>query len=163
MMHPGGRTLVIRNPNKALLSVTHHNKSYVVGFEDTRLANLVISALPQHPSLRLKRNHWENVGLDVQKGLVTLKVPINKVPANIIIDPEAEITFPRLTPTDPVDSMDLVYNLDILPTTEFLMFPFKRNLGIVVPYKLIKASTGEFTCMANVVESAGLYDFNESK
>jgi len=154
-------TLTIRNPQNALLSVTHLYKSYVVGFDDPKLANLVISCLPQHPTLELKRNHWENVGLDVQKGLVALNVPIQQVPSSIVIDPEANIFFPRIKATDPIDSMDLVFTLDSVPTEEFLMLPFTRNLGIVIPYKLIDAAPGGYMCQANVVESAGLYDFRE--
>jgi hypothetical protein len=154
-----GKTYLIKNHNM-YLSVTHLDRTYLVGFNDIKLVNVIAASLPQNPALQLKRHNWDNVGLDVQKGLVALKVPIEKVPSSIIVDPEAELTFPKIQATDPLDSLDFAYDVEEVSGEDFLMYPFKRNLGVISPYEIARYTSKEYVCNCNLVESSGVYKFD---
>lgn len=168
----GSRISIIEHKN-TYLSVPHANKNYLIGFPDSKMAYLVRATLPRplSPPIELKRRHYVDVTQEVNLSLLKMNIPIqsSSPSGEVVIDPEARLTFPKSQSFGALDgahdisiSIDIPENTDTeeyevrhMPLERFMMFPFEKNLGIVMPYDLVHADDDKYIFTANLVEPSG--------
>ena len=133
-------------------------RHYVIGFPNAVLARRIQYMMAPEPCIRLYRRDAIDVTDEVNAGLSTFGV--NQVSGTVTIDPRATLHIPKQDQALPADHPmnDGMYHLAIIPIEEFLMFPFEKNLGIIMPYEVQTENTHEIVLLSNVVESAESMD-----
>lgn len=128
-------------------------RPYLIGFTNVTLARNVQYNLPADPNIRLLRRDFIDVTQEVANGLDELNVPRPDA-TSIIIDPRAQLYIPKNQ--NPVSSHPLHdpgYHLDEIPYEDFMMYPFDKNIGIIMPYEIETEDDNMFTLRANVIEA----------
>lgn len=127
-----------------LLSVVHNHKKYVIGTHSRDIANIIRRKLGHEGDLYLGRKNIYDVTHDVNQGLRSIGLDVNV--QKVTIDTHAELTIINKE-TEGVD-----YNITLIEPEEFLLYPIQKNIGIVMPYDLIKENGFIVTYMTNVVD-----------
>lgn len=149
---PSPKFHLIKQGHKCL-GLQHCNASYVVGFKNPLLARKVHYTL--HPEadkrIRLERSVTFDVTDDVTDGLGSLG--INYVGQKVTIDTQALLHLPKHGAGGVLDPMnDVGFHLDIVEACNFYMYPFERNLGVIMPYELLEESADELVMWSHVID-----------
>jgi hypothetical protein len=158
MLNIHGKVSVIQNSKKNVLSVQSNNKNMLVGFPTQNMAARVCMNLPVKPQLSLTRKASENIALDVKRSLMQLNVPIRNVADNITVDVSAELVIHKELPREYElnDTIDILifndFHVDDVLAMDFMMYPFDRNIGIVIPYSLDFENDDKYVFTCNVIE-----------
>lgn len=147
---------VIKNTKGSMLSVNHVHQ-YVVGFPNATLTRRVLRYLPSNPSLGLQRHFFEDINLDVKRGLMAMDVPVTDMPNELIIDTAALLTIPKLHPVELYDDIsssddDECYDLFTMDMMDFFMMPLEKNVGIIIPDETLEDSESHYIFRSYVVE-----------
>jgi hypothetical protein len=129
----------IHKSNKTI-GFTYNHRHYVIGFSNVMMARKVQYSMNKDPIITMVRSDIE---MDLSK----------KVKEKLVIDLRASLFITK-------GKRDDQLHLETCSHREFLMFPYEKNVGIVMPYQLIDESEVEFHFKAHVVEPAdsiGLY------
>lgn len=127
-----------------ILSVVHNQKKYVVGTHSRAIAEGIQKKLGHEGSLYLCRKSVYDVTQDVNEGLRSIGLDVNV--QKITVDTHAELTIVDKN-TDGIN-----YNLNLVEPEEFLLYPIHKNIGIVMPYDLIKDNGYIVTYLTNVID-----------
>jgi len=150
---------VVKNANGNLLSV-HHVHQYVIGFEKSALSKKVIYNLPSKPVLELRRHYFEDINLEVKRGLMSMNIPITDIPNEIIIDTAALLTIPKVHPFERFGehdathdaTYDATYDVYTMDMVEFLLMPLEKNVGVVMPHQMLEDSETQYIFRSYVIE-----------
>jgi hypothetical protein len=68
------------------------------------------------------------------------------------IDPTANLSIQKFigSPADPLN--DGNYHQSIYYDSEFLMYPYKKMIGLILPYEIIEESETEFKLLSTVID-----------
>lgn len=129
-------------------------RHYIIGFQSVAQARKVQYSLAPEPSLYLQRTDFEDVTPQINEGLT--KFGVASLDASIIIDTRARLHIPKGDAKLPSDHPlnDGNFHLSSIPMEEFLMFPFEKDIGIIIPYDLEKEDDNEFVFVSQVVEGS---------
>lgn len=127
---------------------------YAIGFASAVLARHVMYCIPPEPQggMGLRRSASHNVTSDVNTGLNELGMP--NVSGSVTVDAHATLWLPKLDPALPPALNDGMFHLTELPMEEFLMFPFDRNMGILLAYTMQDETDSQMVLHASLVEPA---------
>ena len=157
---PGMQTpkmYVLKQGNKSL-SLIHCERHYVIGFQSSSMARKVhynlhpaVGTGPSSPNMRLERYEEIDVTQEVKQGLGDLDVPFRA--QSVTIDTQATLFLPKHevgAPHDP--SNDMGIHLSTVDVSDFMMYPFENQLGIIMPYDLVHERPHEFLFKAQVID-----------
>ena len=149
---------LIKQRNKSL-SIVDQNNHYVVGFRSALTARKVHYNMKSDMSsdaLRLERAERLDVTRTVKAGLATLGVSAEQFRAEkVCIDTRALLFVPKspaLTGSAFDPQHDAGFHLATMDFSDFLMYPFEHNVGIILPYELLHERPHEFVFQSQVID-----------
>ena len=130
--------------NNKMIGFYHMNKPYVVGFKNAHIARNVMYHLPLEPSFTLLQRN-PIMYQDSQTGV------------DIRVDNEATIFIPKTQFLSL--SKDEGYYLLGMDYEEFVVYPYTKNIGVILPYVLLDENEEEFVYRSHVIEPLDLSSF----
>lgn len=139
----------IRSNTQGLIGVSHAQKHYVVGFKRVSMANKVNRLIHQAPKLYLERSKIIDVSRDVYGNLAAMGIQ-TEIPS-ILVDTAAKLTVLK-------DTNDVVRDTEVhrLATEEMFMYPFERNLGVIMEYDMYSEDSEKIVFLCNVIDPCGI-------
>ncbi len=115
----------------------HGEQFYIIGFSSDKMARRVQYNLHPSPYIHLKKNN--KIELDIMK-------------KKISIDPCGELRVQKYigSPSDPLN--DGNYHISIYYDSEFLMYPYKKMVGLIIPYEITDETDTEFNLLSTVID-----------
>lgn len=125
---------------------------YVIGFESITLARWMHYSLHPEKQLRIERTHRIDVSEDVNTQMLSLGLDTNLQVEKLTIDPEAKLIIPKMqgSALDPMNDIGL--HLDSMMTEDFMMMPFSKRVGIIMPYTIDSEDGESAVLSAHVVD-----------
>ncbi len=162
MMLPSSSTAnklyVLKQGNKSLsivddiCSVRRHH--YVIGFGSPLMARKVHYNLRPDPvpDMRIERAERIDVTQQVKEGLDAMGVDFKA--DSVCIDTRALLFVPKYTtPGTTLDPQhDAGIHLATMDYSDFMMYPFEHNLGVIMPYELLHERPHEFVFRSHVID-----------
>lgn len=133
-----------------LLSVVHNQKKYVIGTHRRDIADVIRKKMGHEGDLYLGRKNVYDVTHDVNQGLQSIGLDVNV--QKVTIDTHAELTIVNK------ETEGISYNIDLIEPEDFLLYPIHKNIGIVMPYDLIKDNGYILTYLTNIVDPCDDYE-----
>ena len=132
----------IRRGNKTVSVRQSSGEDYVIGFRSPIYARNVLHNMHPEPRILLLRDANNDLGpeLNLDEDLV------------LNLDVSATLYVPKFAgnPLDPMN--DGGFHVHQYTEDEFLMFPFHKNLGTVMPYLLLDETADEFVFKTLVMD-----------
>ena len=136
-----------------VIGLNDRSKPYVIGFKNSLYAYKIRDVVHQKPEIYLRRGRIESVQEDVIFGLKTQYGITSNIP-EITIDMDAEIEIPKKKK----DTESLVLNINRLENDEFIMYPFTKGTGVILPQKLIFEDDLKYIFKTQVIDPAESID-----
>ncbi len=137
-------TLHVINHKNNFMNLQNNNKTYLIAFPKKFHATIVKNQINIDSKIYFTNRTYINVKDDVNYGLIPYDVP--KIKNDILIDDNAFLHI----------SKSLEYNtnfiIDKYDLSDILLYPFTKNIGIVLPMDIQKDDNHEFIFDALVVE-----------
>lgn len=150
--------LIVKNKPKTSLSLSHEDRIYVVGFQEKRHAKYVKNVLSTFPRLEMRRERTDNVKDDINKGLLEMGLPAFH-DSDVMIDVNADLMINKRADLEP----DSDYEIEEVDFAEFIMYPFEKYLGVIMPYDISHENLDKIYFKAHVVEpSTDIRNFTKS-
>jgi hypothetical protein len=142
---------VLKQGNKSL-SLTYNQRHYVIGFQSTAMARKVHYNLHPDPEsrMRIERREHVDVTRDVKNGLRELDVLFSA--ESVTIDTRALLYMPKATNGSILVENDAGIHLSTMDYSDFIMYPFENNIGVIMPYDLLYETPFEFTFTSQVID-----------
>lgn len=134
-----------------ILGFEHKTKNYIIGFKHKKHAILVHNNIYNNiiNNIMLIRYYTEDISCEVNKGLQA--IGIDEDISDINIDLNATLIIPkRSIDYDSINGVDI--NIEMLSFSEFLMYPFDKNIGISLPYELDETVDDKFIFSTQVID-----------
>jgi hypothetical protein len=125
-------SLIKHNSSTFSISGGHLNRTYVIGFNDRKVANYVRDQITSKPICDLHPGKIFDVTGDVNKGLESMGVSDQVI--NINIDTEAKL-FIHKKPKN-YTGLDQLYVEDC-DFGDFLLLPIHKSIGVIMPEFII--------------------------
>lgn len=138
----------LRQGNKTV-SLLHQNKHYLLGFTKAITARKVHYSMHPEPAFMLVREKEIDISNDLSSAGVDVK---------LTIDTCSTLFIPKCVGSIHNPMNDGGYHLDYVLESEFLLYPVKKNLGIVVPYILEHEDENEFMFKAYIIDPSIIQD-----
>lgn len=151
---------------KHAMATVHSNNRYIIGFQHKHIAQKIAHTTPAYGVNKLVRSMQEDIALDVKKSMIEMELAISNVADSITIDVEAQLYIPKLavqyqefdlsglgasgTPVWFQTELDVVG----VEFQDFLMFPFEKHLGVIIPYELEAETSDEYVFQCSVIDPA---------
>lgn len=128
----------LKQGNKTV-GLVHKNNHYIIGFESFIKARKVQYNLHPNPEIMLVRG--DTIDKHLYFGDIDLKLDI-----------DATLFLPKYkgSPNDPMNDGNYHLNSEIY--NEFIVYPFFKNIGIILPTELKDEDENEFMFKAHVIE-----------
>lgn len=130
------------------LGLMHHQKPYVISF----ISKMDVYKVRDNFSIQydsyLLQNNPENINSLVNEGLLKLDVKL-ELP-DIISDTNATLHIHK---RDVVQEELPVTRVDTIDFSEFLLYPFNKNLGIVVAKELLEETEDRYVFVSDMIQS----------
>lgn len=152
------KTYVLKR-GSTTLSVKHADQHYVIGFKSPMIARKVHYNLHPDPvgSLRVERSRVIDVTSEIKEGLKDYNISF--ACDTVHIDTQATLFIPKHLAGGPLDPLnDTGMHLETVDSTDFLMYPFERNVGIIMPYALLEERVHEYLFWSHLIEPCSDYD-----
>lgn len=140
------------NRGSKTLGLTHRNQNYIIGFQSPSLARKIHYNMHPEPRLSIINGDEINITNKIYDNL-----PID-LPCNFYLDSKATLVIPKLKGDFLHPLNDGCFHLNNVKMEDFYMFPYKYNLGIILPRNLEYEDTGIFLFQCTVLRN----DFNYS-
>jgi len=125
----------IKQGNKTF-GLMHGEQFYIIGFSNNNMTRKVQYGLHPTPYINLKKN--KQIELDIMK-------------KKIIIAPNSELSIQKYT-GEQNQMNDGNYHLSIHYDSEFLIYPYKNMIGIIIPHSLEEETETEFHFTSTVID-----------
>lgn len=125
-------SLIKHNSSSFSISGGHLNRTYVIGFNDRKVANYVRDHITSKPVCDLHPGNIFDVTGDVNKGLESMGVSEQVI--NINIDTEAKLFIHKKPNT--YTGLDRLYVEDC-DFGDFLLLPIQQSIGVIMPEFII--------------------------
>jgi len=112
------------------MSLRHHNKTYVVAFNE--IDNVIKSRkyVCESSKIMLKNNKPQDISKLVYESLIATDI---KIDDSIYADECAELIIPKK-----ININKIISSLETIPLKEFTLYPMINNLGIVLVNELLE-------------------------
>lgn len=119
----------------------HNKKPYVIGFRNAQVARSVMYNIHPEPLLSLITSNPTKI-VDEH----------NRI--ELMIDNEATLFIPKSEYKLFTLPQHNLYYIDTVNYEEFVMYPYTKNLGIIIPYVLLDESEEELIYRSHVIDPA---------
>ena len=141
------KSIVTIKKSNTVLSVVHCDRNYIIGFTDNYHAKYVKHVLSTFPRLELKSHRPANIKHEINCGLLEMGItPFQN--GDVTIDITAQLKINKRK--DDVPDSD--YQLADVDYSDFLMYPFDKGLGVVMPYQIVYEDQTELHFLTQVVD-----------
>lgn len=159
---------MIKRGNTAM-ATTYANKRYIIGFPEKNIATRVAHNTPSYGINRLHRSMHDDIALDVKKSMIEMQLPISRVADSITIDVIARLYVPKisfinntfdLSGLGGTSSAWIPSDVDVvgIQFQDFLMFPFEKHVGVVIPYEVEAENSEEYVFTCSVIDPTDFTD-----
>lgn len=142
------RTHMLKNSHNNYVGFQSHGSSFLVGFTNKGLATHAAQQIRPSSRFFMKdvaltnvRNLMDNWYPNEMKGVPDIKV---------LIDSDARLVIQKQTWTDPPEEITRY----VIPTDEFIMYPFTKNIGVVLADDLVSESPRRIIYNIHVIAPA---------
>ena len=124
------KSVSVLKKNNNMLSLTFREKPYIIGFTSPIHAKYTSAWLHKdNVQMHLRRKHFEEVHDEINTSLIGMGMkPIHS--HDVTIDVEAELYVPKAKELDMKNGIEIEH----VPFADFIMFPFEKYLGVVMPF-----------------------------
>lgn len=126
----------IKQGNKTF-GLMHGEQFYIIGFSCTKTARKVQYSLHPNPYIHLQKNN--QIELDIMK-------------KKIMIYPVGNLRIQKYVGSSENPLNDGNYHMSVYYDSEFLMYPYKKMVGLILPYELIDETDTEFHFLTTVID-----------
>lgn len=126
----------IKQGNKTF-GLMHGEQFYVIGFACNKIARRVQYNLHPTPYIHLQKN--KQIELDIMK-------------KKIMIDPVSTLKIQKYQGSSDDPLNDGNYHMSVYYDSEFLLYPYKNMVGLILPYELIQETDTEFEFLSTVID-----------
>jgi hypothetical protein len=143
--------------HKSLLGMTDkgNDKPYVVGFPRYDMARRICTKLPPEPAMRLVRKSPNNFTSEFNSTLSDIGLEDLAVD-KLTVDYTAHLIVQKMTGQfglqDELLEMLGGFVVADIPSSEFLLYPFEKAIGIIMPVECIKETRNEIVFQAMVID-----------
>lgn len=141
-----GKHVYMLKGKNGTVGVNHSNKAFVVGFKDKNIATTVSTMLHEFPQLSLQCNRLENVAEDINNGLIGMGLS-NIAVSDVVIDTEAILYITKKKQDE--SQNDII--VEHCPFEDFLMYPFYKNIGILLPDDILDSNEDYYMFSCHLV------------
>lgn len=150
MQYPEKISLVRTKSN--ILSIRHSNQSLLIGFTHKCHAVEVRKYVHLHSSIKLSNyipidRAQEMTDMLYDKGIFNVNIP------SMNISEDAHLTISKK-----ININKTGCDIEQIPFSEFIMYPFSKNLGIILAHDLINENKNEFIFDSQIVEASNNTD-----
>lgn len=117
----------------------HRQKPYVIGFKNAHVARSVMYNMHPEPLFSLITSNPTKI-VEQQNGV------------ELVIDSEATLFIPKAEYKIFTLPEHNLYYIDTVNYEEFVMYPYTKNLGVIIPYVLIDESDEELIYRSHVID-----------
>jgi hypothetical protein len=127
-------------------------RNYVIAFDNKTTARSVHYCIHPTPTFRLERGSEIDISTDVNRVLLTCG--INTVSEKITLDVLAKIYIPKMQHSGGMHNPlnDGGFHLEELLQEDVLMYPFEKNLGVVIPHSIDWEDATQMVFHSQVIE-----------
>lgn len=137
----------IRSREGSLVGFQDKGRSYIVGFANMVHARGVCASLRVNPNIMMQRHYIEEITSELNKGLRERDAELPQVP-EVTIDMSAQVRIPKAHANAP----KAPYSISTISSEEFLVWPFTRNIGVVIPYEVYTEGTDFTVYLSQVID-----------
>lgn len=132
------------------VSVYHRNRHYVIGFKSAQAARKMHYFMHPEPKFALVRDDSRSLRGDLRERGYDVELEL---------DANATLFVPKVDGS-PLDAMyDGGFHMHAHDASEFFMFPVRKGLGIVIPYRLEDETPEELVYKVCVVDPSPTLSF----
>jgi hypothetical protein len=137
--------------SSGLFCINHRYKNYIIGFHSRILAYRVKDNLPPNPHkyIYLKPDRIEEVSADINFGLKNMGLEDGSFVTDVNIDLQAELSIPKNKNNIIVEDP---YYIEDLRFDEFLMYPFQKCLGVIMPFEIYREDEDRYIFLSQVID-----------
>lgn len=135
------------------LGYSKEARSYIIGFDSKKYAKAVCKTVSKSPLILLSRHDVDDISDQVNIGAKAFGVDSMDV-TDLTIDTEAQLTITKSQER----LLEEFYKLEDMDAGDFLCMPFERDLGVIMPYKLINETVNEYVFLSQVIDPCGQPD-----
>lgn len=133
-------------------------RTYVIGFPSALYAKKVQQATSQKSRMFISNHLPNTIPHDVVYRMVessggAIRRPIADI-ESVTIDTDAQLNLEKRLMASPTDLIVPSTRIDEVQFDEFLMYPFRRNLGVVLPFELLMDHTRTIVFQSHVIDPA---------
>lgn len=132
-----------------MLGCVSDSKTYVVGFNNLKMASRVSSILKTPPKLTLTRKHTIDVTDDIKSGLEELGLELDFELTSVNLDTEAVLTIEK---SENPDNQHNQVEVDLMDAGDFMFMSFGNNVGLIMPFKMHYEDSNQLLFKSSVVE-----------
>lgn len=164
------QNLVTIKRNGNYLAVSDAKKPYLLGFTNTRDANLIKDELQLCTSeyqVYIRSDAQRNISWNIKKTMLEVNLPIYNIAEEVMIDNEATVIFPKHD-FDTQKDIRVIENGKNIDCTlyhvkydRFIQIPMRNNIGLLLPYKQIHVDENMYIYNACLVNSFIRNDVND--
>lgn len=146
MAYPKRLSILVKD--KMMLGLNHKTKHYVIGFKNNIHVTIVKKNLDDNSAsnITMFRHRIEDVSEDINTGLIFHGVDSINF-QNVTIDVNAQLVVPKKRDQSILDTQ-----VEPILFEEFIMYPFIKHVGIVIPFELIEDTSHRLVFEAHVVD-----------
>jgi hypothetical protein len=122
---------------------THEN--YMIGVRNINIYSHMIKYIGEKPKVKIITRSFINISNDINTHLKTNY-------KDVIIDPEAEIQVIKQ-----FDPSKYEYKNNIINIDDFMMYPFTKYLGIIMPFEIKSEDDNIVIYKCNIVDPVSDY------
>lgn len=131
--------------------------SFVIGFDRIAWARWVQYTVSNDVQPYLDRRNTINVAGVVNDGLLHYGVSEDQLLGSITLDIESDLVIPKSHP-QASQTNGAQLHLDDMPRDEFLLLPFTRQVGVVLPFEIREDTRHNIVFSAQVIDAADSTD-----
>lgn len=133
----------IKSGNKTI-GINLYDKNYVIGYNSAILARKVQYNINPEPKIILFKNDNLNINKKIKQNNSDINIDIN---INTLYIPKYDKNKINI----PINNEG--FHLHTIKSDDFMLYPFSKNIGIIIPFKLIEENNNEFIFNAHVIDS----------
>jgi len=150
MQYPENISLVRTKNN--ILNIRHHNQNLLIGFSLKCHAVEVRKYVHLNSSMKLSNYVTTDRATEMNdmlhnRGIFNVNITSMNISENA-----------HLTISKKININKTNCNIEQIPLSEFIMYPFSKNLGIVIAHDLINENKNEFIFESQIVEASNNTD-----
>jgi hypothetical protein len=127
-------------------------RNYVIAFDNKTIARSVHYCIHPNPSFRLERGSGIDISTDVNRLL--LDSGVHTVSETITIDVLAQLYIPKMQHPGGMHNPlnDGGFHLEELLQEDVYMYPFEKNIGVIIPHAINWESGSQMVFFSQVIE-----------